>query len=73
MKARLFVALLTVALVTSLPILVASAQVKQPAEWITAKRLTVATRASAGECGGFGAVGYANPGGTRHKLDRTGA
>ena len=49
MKARLFVALLTVALVTSLPILVANAQVKQPAEWITAKRLTVATRADVGE------------------------
>ena len=48
MRSRIFVALLTVAMLVLLPILAANAQVKQPAEWITAKRLTVTTRADIG-------------------------
>lgn len=48
MRSRIFVALLTVALLVLLPVLATNAQVKEPMEWVIAKRLTVNTQATIG-------------------------
>ena len=48
MKIKIAIAFVTLLALILLPLMQVGAQVKQPAEWITAKRLTVATRADIG-------------------------